>query len=50
MKSKKKAYTVSWSLSSEVEQDDEYIIIKLSNSDKEYEMILFSNDDELFEN
>ena len=33
-----------------VEQDNEYIIIKSSNSDKEYKMILFSNDDKLSEN
>ena len=50
MKSKEEAYTVSQSLSSKVEQDDEYIIMKLSNSDKEYEMISFSSDDELSEN
>ena len=50
MKSKKEAYTVSQSLSSEVEQDDKYVIIKLLNSDKEYEMISFSSDDKLFKN
>ena len=50
MKSKKEAYTVSQLLSSKVEQDDEYIIIKLLNSDKEYEVILFSSNDELFKN
>ena len=50
MKSKKEVYTVSQLLSSEVEQDNKYIIIKLLNSDKEYEMILFSSDDKLFYN
>ena len=44
MKSKKETYTVSQSLSSEVEQDNKYIVLKLLNSDKEYEMISFSND------
>ena len=43
-------YTVNWLLSSEVRQDDEYIVIKSSNSDEDYEMILFSSDDELSEN
>ena len=37
-------------LLSEVEQDDEYIVIKSSNSDEEYEMILFSSNDDLAEN
>ena len=37
-------------LSSEVEQDDEYIIMKLLNSNKEYEVISFSSDDELLKN
>ena len=50
MKSKKEAYTVDQLLSSEVEQDDEYIIIKSSNSDKEYEIISFSSDNELLKN
>ena len=50
VESKKEAYTVSQSLSSEVEQDDKYVIIKLLNSDKEYEMISFSSDDKLFKN
>ena len=49
MKSDKKAYTVSQSLSLKVEQDDEYVIIKLFNSKEEYEMILFSSNDELSE-
>ena len=43
-------YTVSQSLSSEVEQDDKYIVIKSSNSNEEYEMILFSSNDDLLEN
>ena len=50
VKSKKEVYTVSQSLLSEVEQDNEYIIIKSSNSNKEYEMISFSSDDKLFKN
>ena len=50
MKSKKEAYTVNQSLLSEVEQDDKYIIIKLSNSDKEYKIISFSSNSELLEN
>ena len=49
VKSKKEVYIVNQSLSLEVEQDDKYIIMKLSNSNKEYEMILFSSDDELSE-
>ena len=31
-------------------QDDEYIVMKLSNSDEKYEMISFSINDELFKN
>ena len=50
MKSKKEVYTVSQSLSSEVEQDDEYIITEVSNSNTEYEMISFSSDDKLSKN
>ena len=37
-------------LSSEVEQDDKYKVMKSSNSDEEYKMILFSVNDELSEN
>ena len=43
-------YTVNWLLLSEVEQDDEYVVIKLSSSNEEYEVISFSSDDELSEN
>ena len=50
VKSKKEVYTVSQSQSSEVEQDNEYIIMKLLNNNKEYEIILFNSDDELFKN
>ena len=39
---------ISQSLSSEVEQDDKYKVMKLSNSNEEYEMISFSINDELF--
>ena len=31
-------------------QDDEYIVIKLLNSDEEYEIVLFNSDNELLEN
>ena len=37
-------------LLSEVEQNDMYVIIKSSNSDKEYKMILFNSNDKLSEN
>ena len=50
VKSSKEAYTVSQSLSSEVEQNDEYVIMKSSNSEKEYEVISFSSDDKLLKN
>ena len=50
VESKKETYTVSWSLSPEVEQDDEYKVMKSSNSDEEYEVISFSVNDELSEN
>ena len=50
VESKKEAYTVSQSLSSEVEQDDKYVIMKSSNSDEEYEVISFSVNDELLKN
>ena len=50
MKSKKEAYTVSQLLLSEVEQDDKYIIIESSNSNKEYKMISFNSNDKLSEN
>ena len=36
-------------LSSEVEQDDEYKVMKSLNSDEEYKMILFSVNNELSE-
>ena len=48
--SSKRAHMVNQSLSSEVGQDDEYIIMKSFNSKEEYEMISFSSDDELSEN
>ena len=40
-------HIVSQSLLFEVEQDDEYIVMKLSNSNEEYEMILFSSNSDL---
>ena len=43
-------YTVSQLLSSEVEQDNEYIVIKSLNSDEEYKMILFNSNNDLSEN
>ena len=49
VKLREEMYTVSWLLSSEVEQDDKYVVMKSSNSDEKYEMILFSSDDELSE-
>ena len=50
VESSEEAYTVNQLLSLKVEQDDEYIVIKLSNSDKEYEVISFSSDDKLLKN
>ena len=50
MESKERVYTVSQSLSSEVEQENEYIIMKSFNSKEEYEVISFSSDDELLKN
>ena len=41
---------IDWLLLSEVEQDDEYIVIKLSNSNKKYKMISFYSNSELSEN
>ena len=43
-------YTVSWLLSLKVKQDDKYVVIKSSNSDKEYKMISFSSNNNLSEN
>ena len=37
-------------LLSKVEQDDKYIVIKLSNNDKEYKIVLFSSNDKLLKN
>ena len=50
VESNKEVYTVSQLLSSKVEQDDKYIVIKSSNSNKEYEMISFNNNDKLLKN
>ena len=47
VESEEKAYTVSQSLSLKVEQDDEYIVMKSSNSNEEYEVVSFSSDDKL---
>ena len=44
---KEEAYTVSQLLSSEVKQDDKYVIMKSLNSDEEDEVISFSSDDKL---
>ena len=49
IESKKEVYMIDWLLSSEVEQDDEYEVMKSSNSDKDYKMISFSVNDELSE-
>ena len=43
-------YIVDWLLLSEVEQDNKYVVIELSNSDKEYKIILFSSNKDLSEN
>ena len=50
VESKEEAYTISWSLSSEVEQDDVYKVMRSLNSNKEYEIVSFSVNDELSEN
>ena len=47
---KKEAYTIDQLLSLKVEQDDEYKVIKSSNSNEEYKIISFSINDELSEN
>ena len=41
---------ISQSLSSKVEQDNKYIVMRLSNSDEEYKMISFNVNDKLSEN
>ena len=43
----RETYTVSQSLSPEVEQNDKYVVMKSLNSKEEYEVISFSSDDEL---
>ena len=43
-------HIVDQSLSSEVEQNDEYIVMKSLNSDKEYEVISSNINNELSEN
>ena len=50
MESDKEAYMIDWLLSSKVEQNDEYVIMKSFNNKEEYEIISFNNDDELSEN
>ena len=50
VESSKEIYMISQSLSSEVEQDNKYMIIELLNSNEEYEMISFINDDKLLKN
>ena len=50
VKLSEEAYIISWLLLSEVEQDNEYKVMKLSNSDEEYKIILFSINDELSKN
>ena len=47
VESQERAYTVSQSLSPEIEQEDEYVIMKSFNSEEEYEMISSSSDEEL---
>ena len=41
VESSEEVYMISQLLLSEVEQDNEYIVMKSSNSNKEYKMILF---------
>ena len=43
-------HIVSQSLLLKVEQDDEYIVIKLLNSNEEYKMISFSSNNDLLKN
>ena len=50
VESEEKAYIVSQSLSLKVGQDNEYIVMKLSNSNEEYEMVSSSSDDKLLKN
>ena len=50
VESKKEAYMISQSLLPEVEQDNVYKVMRLSNSNEEYKMISFSVNDELSEN
>ena len=50
VESKKGAYIISWLLLSEVEQDDEYKVMKSLNSNEEYEVISSSINSELSEN
>ena len=49
VESSEEVHMIDWSLLSEVEQDDEYIVMKLLNSNEENKMILFSSDDKLSE-
>ena len=50
VKSSEEVYMISQSLLSEVEQDDEYIVIKSLNSNEEYKIISFNSDNKLSEN
>ena len=50
VKSSKEAHMIDQSLSPEVEQDDEYVMMKSFNSEEEYEVVSSSSDDELFKN
>ena len=50
VESSEEVYTVSWLLSSEVEQDDKYVVIESLNSNEEYKVVSFSSDDELLKN
>ena len=45
-----KMYTVNQLLSSEVKQDDKYIVIKLLNRNEEYKIVSFSSNNKLSEN
>ena len=50
VESSEEVYMISQLLSLKVEQNNEYIIIKLLNNNEEYKIISFSNDDKLLKN
>ena len=46
----KRTHIINQSLLLEIEQDDKYVVIKLSNSDKEYKIVLSDSNSKLSEN